>query len=308
MNGPASDLDGRIAKVAADRESGASDLLDEAIGILRDARALGQLDPVARRLCRAQPSMASIWNAAAAALGADIEERRSGVPEDRASDRFEQFVQRLARARQALARFASDCLAMDGSDGPLHLVTISMSRSVLTVVEAVRQRRPVRVACSESRPALEGRTLASHLAATGVPVAVYGDAAIAHALAGASAVVLGADAISARGFLNKTGSSMLAAAASQQGVPVYVAATRDKFAGATLSTRLTVREGDPREVWDSPPPGIDVRNPYFELTPLDGVSAVISDLGVLGIGMVPDVCEAAADPAAVQRLLDLVSA
>src|SRR5688572_19835400 len=295
MNGQASDLDGRIDKVAADRQSGASDLLDEAIGILRDARALGQLPPVARRLCLAQPSMASLWNAAAAALGAD-----------QAADRFERFVQRLARARQALSRFASECLATDDRDGPLHLVTISMSRSVLTVVEAVRQRRPVGVACSESRPALEGRTLASHLAATGVPVTVYGDAAIAHALAGASAVVLGADAISAGGFLNKSGSTMLAAAASQQGVPVYVAATRDKFVGAVLSTRLTIREGDPSEVWDSPPPGMDVRNPYFELTPLDSVSAVISDLGVLGIGMVPDVCEAAADPAAVQRLLELV--
>ena len=295
MNGRASDLDRRIGLFAADRESGASDLLDQAVGILREAREVGQVAPVARRLCQAQPSMASIWNAAAAALSADT-----------APDRFETFVQRLARARQALARFASEYLARDAGDDPMHLVTISMSRSVLTVVEALRQRRQVRIACSESRPALEGRTLASHLVATGVPVTVYGDAAIAHALAGATAVVLGADAISARWFLNKTGSTMLAAAASQQGVPVYVAATRDKFVGAALSSRVTIREGHGSEVWDAPPAGIEVRNPYFERTPLDSISAVISDVGVLGTGMVPDVCEAAADPAAVQRLLELV--
>jgi translation initiation factor 2B subunit (eIF-2B alpha/beta/delta family) len=34
-----------------------------------------------------------------------------------------------------------------------------------------------------------------------------------------------------------------------------------------------------------------VRNPYFESTPFDLVAAVISDIGVLGTGMIPDVCE-----------------
>ena len=41
----------------------------------------------------------------------------------------------------------------------------------------------------------------------------------------------------------------------------------------------------------SAPAGVTVRNPYFERTPLDIVTAIISDIGVLGTGMVPDVCE-----------------
>ena len=84
---------------------------------------------------------------------------------------------------------------------------------------------------------------------------------------------------------------MLAAAATQQGVPVYVVAGRDKFVGRELAARLVIRSGEPAEVWDSPPAGVDVRNPYFEVIPLDLVTAVISDVGILGTGMIPDVCE-----------------
>ena len=274
----------RIALVASDRESGASEILDDALAILTDARAgAGPLVPVARALCRAQPSMAPVWNAALEAL-ADRDE----------PGRFERFRQRVARAPDALGRFAVDCLST-GESGPLRLVTISLSRSVVTAIDAVRQTRPVRVSCSEARPALEGRRLAARIAALGVPVTCFSDAAIGHALAAADAVLLGADAVGPEWFLNKAGSRMLAAAALQQGVPVYVAATRDKFVGHAVGARLAVREGGSDEIWASPPAGVEVRNPYFESTPLDMVTSVISDAGLLGAGMIPDVCESIHD-------------
>jgi translation initiation factor eIF-2B subunit delta len=133
--------------------------------------------------------------------------------------------------------------------------------------------------------------LAAELLAAGIPVTYFADAAIAYALSNADVVLVGADAIAATWFLNKTGTRMLAAAATQQGVPVYVVASRDKFAGRELAARLVIRSGEPAEVWDSPPEGVDVRNPYFESIPLDLVTGVISDLGILGTGMIPDVCE-----------------
>src|SRR5436190_1738139 len=79
------------------------------------------------------------------------------------------------------------------------------------------------------RPALEGRRLASRLAAAGIAVTYFSDAAISQALGGADAVVFGADAVAPEWFLNKSGTRMLAAAAGQQGLPVHVIATRDKF-------------------------------------------------------------------------------
>jgi translation initiation factor 2B subunit (eIF-2B alpha/beta/delta family) len=269
----------RLAALAANRTAGAAELLAEALDILFAARAAhADMREIACAVREAQPAMAPLWNAAAAAT--------SGDPE-----RLNQFAERVRRAPATLARYAAAHFTDDDPTRPLRVVTISFSSSVVVVLEAIRGIRPLSVSCSESHPALEGRRLAAYLAAAAVPVTYFGDAAIGHALAGADAVIVGADAIAPSWFLNKSGTRMLAAAAAQQGVPVYVAATRDKFVGRELSANLVIRNGDPGEVWADPPGGVDVRNPYFESTPLDLVTAVICDIGVLGTGMIPDVCE-----------------
>ncbi len=269
----------RLAALGANTTAGAAELLAETLDILFTARASHlEMRDVACAVRDAQPTMAPLWNAAAAALSDDPE-------------RLNQFAQRVRRAPAALARYAAAHFTDDDPQRPLRVVTLSYSSSVVIVLDAIHATRPLHITCSESRPALEGRRLAAQLAATGTPVTYVGDAAIAHALDGADAVIVGADAVASFWFLNKSGTRMLAAAATLQGIPVYVAATRDKFAGRELAARLAVRNGDPGEVWAEPPTGVDVRNPYFESTPLDLVTAVISDIGVLGAGMIPDVCE-----------------
>jgi translation initiation factor 2B subunit (eIF-2B alpha/beta/delta family) len=269
----------RLAALAANTTAGATELLAEALDILFTARAAGaDMQDVASAICQAQPTMAPLWNAAAAAVSDDPE-------------RLNRFAERARRAPGALARYAAAHFADDDRRRPLHVVTISYSSSVVAALDAIRLIRAVHVSCSESRPALEGRRLAEHLAAKDIPVTCFGDAAIGHALHGADAVIAGADAVAPYWFLNKSGTRMLAAAATQQGVPVYVAATRDKFVGPHLATRLVMRSGGSAEIWAEAPAAVDVRNPYFESTPLDLVAAVISDIGVLGSGMIPDVCE-----------------
>lgn len=283
------ELNRRIDALAADRTTGASGIVAKALDILSVAKTSDiDLREVAKALCLAQPSMASVWNAAEAAL--------SDEP-----NRLAEFAERIRRAPHAIARYAAKHFAEDVSEHPLHAVTLSCSGSVVIALKAIRSIRTVHVSCNESRPALEGRRLAAELIAAGIRVTYFTDAAIAKALGsdnpavaharGADVVLVGADAIAATWFLNKTGTRMLAAAATQQGVPVYVIASRDKFVGRELAARLVIRSGESAEVWDSPPDGVDVRNPYFESIPLDLVTGVISDLGILGTGMIPDVCE-----------------
>jgi translation initiation factor 2B subunit (eIF-2B alpha/beta/delta family) len=72
--------------------------------------------------------------------------------------------------------------------------------------------------------------------------------------------------------------------------------------GHAVGARLVIREGAPREVWDGSPAGVEVRNPYFESTPLDLVTSVITDAGVLGAGMVPELCDSTHDPFLLQAL------
>src|SRR5687767_9372083 len=137
---------------------------------------------VARSLVRAQPSMAPVWRAAIEAFAALDH-----------PDRFARFAMRARRAPAALTRVAVEALA--GSDASrdasrdaaaLHIATLSCSGAVAHTLKTLAARGPVRVSCAEGRPALEGRRLAADLAAAGIAVTFYGDAAIGDAVATAS--------------------------------------------------------------------------------------------------------------------------
>jgi translation initiation factor 2B subunit (eIF-2B alpha/beta/delta family) len=238
-----------LARLGADSSSGASELMPRALGILREAARSGPSDlvDVARAVGEVQPSMASFWRLALAAL------REAEEP-----GALERFEQRWRRAGAALVRNVVDQLAPpEGS--ALHVVTCSFSGSVLSCLRAVGRRVALRVSCAEGRPAFEGRRLAAALAVEGIPVELFSDAAVGEALwrepGRADVVLVGADAVTPAWVVNKAGTGMIAAAASRIGVPVYVAATREKFLDARVVRLLRVVEHDPSEIWSGPPPG-----------------------------------------------------
>jgi translation initiation factor 2B subunit (eIF-2B alpha/beta/delta family) len=279
------DIADRIGLLRADRTSGASELVSQAAAILSEVLAAGwDVRHVGGELVRAQPSMAPMWNLVACAL-------RSGT--DPAV--FSRYVERIERGPSILAQHGAQLLELGAEARPLQLVTFSGSRTVQLLIESTAQRRGLVVAVAEGRPALEGRRFAEILAARGIRITFYTDAALAQALDGADALVVGADAVSPTWFLNKSGTRMLAAAAAQQGVPVYVCATRDKFLSSAVAGRLVIRDEPADEIWPSPPPGVTVRNRYFERIPLDLVSAVVSDAGVLDPSMMPEACSSSYD-------------
>ena len=281
------DLTPLISGIASDRESGASEILSRALDVLRQvmSRPAGDRLRIARALCRAQPGMAPVWNAALAA-----------VTDEGQPPRFERFVQRVQRAPAALTRVATEWFSeLDPSpcarkSGPLSLVTLSSSASVRHALEALVRARPLRVACAEGRPALEGRHMASALAKAGAEVTLFSDAAIAEGLSDRDAVIVGADAVASEWLINKVGTRMLAAAAALVGVPVYVAASRDKFCAPGLAPYIIPRDGPPTEIWDAAPSAVSVRNPYLERVPLDLVTAIITDGGMMPAASVAQFC------------------
>jgi translation initiation factor 2B subunit (eIF-2B alpha/beta/delta family) len=292
------DLATLIAEIGADRESGASEIVQRAIDVLGRvmSRPPQERLQVARAICHAQPGMAPIWNAALAAMA-----------DDGSQTGFERFVRRVRRAPAALSRVTGEVFSDPDARKPdaLSIVTISSSASVRQGLAAIARARPLRVACAEGRPAFEGRRMASALADAGAAVTLFSDAAIAEALHDANAILVGADAVASDWFMNKVGTRMLAAAASLCGVPVYVVASRDKFCALTLAAFIIPRDGVRAEIWDAPPRGIVVRNPYFERVPMDLVTGIITDAGLMPSASVKPFCEslAAASPIeAVERL------
>jgi translation initiation factor 2B subunit (eIF-2B alpha/beta/delta family) len=286
---PADDLQ----RLASDVTSSATALLEPVYRLLADARREGpeRAALAAAAVCRAQPAMGSVWNLAAAALG------------DR-EDALDRLFQRALRAPAAIGRFALDLLG-DGA-AIRRVVTCSRSAAVEACIGTLHARQPVTVRCAESRPRCEGRALAGALAALGVRVELFTDAAVAEDLGPEDRVIVGADAVSAEWFVNKSGTGALCAAALLAGAPAYVLSGREKLVSADLARALRLREDDPAAVWPDAPAGVAVRNPLFERVPLDRVAGVISDAGLLAGEMIGTACEAVVEPTGAARLRRVV--
>ena len=270
---PQSALLARVKAVAVDRDRGAAAILADLLPLL-DYAAREQpasLPAVRDLVLREQPVMAGLHAACRAAL-AD-----AGRPGTLAA-----FTARAERAPRAIARVAGDWLRT-GAARPLHLVTWSASSLVERTVAALAAHDEVAVSCGEARPRCEGRTLAAALAAAGVRVRLLTDGALATAVPGATAVVVGADAVADDGWINKAGTSALAAWARQCGVPVAVLAGPEKFGARAEALRqgLAAAQQPSDEVWREAPAGVSVENPPFEWIPLELADVVISDRGPL---------------------------
>jgi translation initiation factor 2B subunit (eIF-2B alpha/beta/delta family) len=248
------DLLSRARAIAGDRDAGASELVARLLPLLDEAIRAGRDTTVhlARIVCGGQPAMAPLWHACAAAL-ADADQPGT----------FARVRAEMERAPRALVRAAADALSdLLRDEASPAILTLSYSGSVAAALREVQKRQALRLICAESRPRLEGRRLAAELAAAGMAVTVVIDAALTTYLSGASAIVVGADAVLPEHWINKSGSFGLCAAASFTGTPVYVVASRDKFVPRSIAPRLVT------------PPGAD-----FERTPIELATLLLTDVG-----------------------------
>ena len=254
---------------AMDRSAGAAALRSALLPWLRDAQA-------------AQPSMALVHQLAARALAvADAGVARG----DGAADVRAHLAASCAAERADLARAVADAAKVAAelvTRSEPWIATLSRSDGVEKAIQtlAARGGRP-RVILGESRPGLEGRLAAAALAAAGIEVWLVADAALGLLVSQASAVWLGADAVTELGVVNKIGSYALALAAREHGVPVWAIAVRKKLLPGTTGA-LAIAEQPAGEIWDAAPPLVRPRNVYFEMVPVSLLRGVVVEDGVLG--------------------------
>ena len=154
--------------------------------------------------------------------------------------------------------------------------------SALGAVRAAWERGLVEhVWVDETRPLLQGERLTAwELETLGIPFSVIVDGAAASLMrAGAvDAVLTGADRIAANGDVaNKVGTYALAVAATYHQLPFYVVApTSTVDAVAATGADIPIEQRDPREVT----PRFPARNPAFDVTPAELVTAIITEAGV----------------------------
>lgn len=154
---------------------------------------------------------------------------------------------------------------------------------------AVSGGKAVSVTACETRPLLQGaRLTAWELAADGIPVRVITDATAAFLMRRGEidCVVVGADRITDDAVFNKIGTYMHAVCARHHGIPFYVAAPLSTFDPGRSETDVTIEERGRDEVAvfngrATVPDGVRCTNYAFDATPLDLVSGIITENGVL---------------------------
>ena len=162
--------------------------------------------------------------------------------------------------------------------------------TALGVVRSAKDKGVSVIAC-ETRPYLQGaRLTAWECMQESLPCTLVTDNMAGHLMSRGEVdlVVVGADRIAANGDVaNKIGTYTLAVLARRHGLPFYVAAPLSTFdAKCADGSRIPIEERPPAEVtgyrgmrWA--PEGVAVRNPAFDVTPAELITAIICEKGVV---------------------------
>ncbi|HEY5637940.1 MAG TPA: S-methyl-5-thioribose-1-phosphate isomerase [Burkholderiales bacterium] len=254
-----------------------------AFGMALEARRGGDLEAARTLLAASRPTAVNlVW-----AL-----ERMRGAsdPEAEACAIFEEDV----AANLAMGRLGA-ALVPDGARIMTHCNAGALATAghgtALGVIRSARDAgKSVSVVANETRPYLQGaRLTAWEMVEEKIPVTLITDGMAGHLIAKGEVdlIVVGADRIAANGDVaNKIGTYTLAVLAKRHGVPFYVAAPRSTFdLSIADGTAIPIEERGADEVtgyrgkrWA--PEGVLVRNPAFDVTPADLVSAILCETGV----------------------------
>lgn len=169
------------------------------------------------------------------------------------------------------------------------LACSSWGTALGVIRSAAEAGKHVRVIACETRPLLQGaRLTAWELSRDGIPVTVITDSMAAHVMRTSTidAVIVGADRITGDAVFNKIGTYMHAVCARHHAIPLYVAAPLSTFDATRLEKDVTIEERGRDEVArignrTFVPDGAAVLNPAFDATPMDLVTAVITENGVI---------------------------
>lgn len=171
------------------------------------------------------------------------------------------------------------------------LATAGHGTALGVIRSAVRAGKRISVIADETRPFLQGaRLTAWEMVQAAIPVTLITDNMAGHLMAQGEidAVIVGTDRVAANGDMaNKIGTYMVAVLAARHHIPFYVACPLSTI-DLTLQTgrNIPIEERDAREVtgfrdtqWAAA--GVQVRNPSFDVTPAELVTAIITEKGVI---------------------------
>ncbi len=171
------------------------------------------------------------------------------------------------------------------------LATAGHGTALGVIYSAIEAGKVLQVFADETRPFLQGaRLTAWELAKNNVPVTLITDNMAGYFMKQGKiqCVIVGADRIAANGDVaNKIGTYNVAILAKEHGIPFYVAAPLSTIDQETpTGEQIPIEERPTEEVSNFyrqavAPEGIEVRNPAFDITPNELVTAIVTERGIL---------------------------
>jgi methylthioribose-1-phosphate isomerase len=210
-----------------------------------------------------------------------LERMRGDPTPERARALHDEEVERCRRmAAHAAELFSPQARALTHCNAG-GLATGGYGSAVGALRAAWERDRLSHVLVDETRPLLQGaRLTAWELEQLGIPHAVIADSAAASMMARGEVdvVVTGADRIAANGdTANKIGTYALAVLAKHHGIPFYVVAPTSTLDPHTPSgDGIPIEERDGGEITAR----FTARNPAFDVTPRELITAIVTEDGV----------------------------
>lgn len=256
-------------------------------GMNEGFNTLAQSRPTAVNLFWALARMKQVWQGVAS-------ETNMQVAMHLLAEAHEIFAEDI-RINRTLGAHGAELLR-DGAHVLTHcnagaLATAGHGTALGIIRSAVEAGKKISVIADETRPFLQGaRLTAWEMVQEKIPVTLITDntAGFMMSRGEVDAVVVGTDRVAANGDVaNKIGTYMVAVLAQRHHIPFYVAcplSTIDMSIASGMD--IPIEERHPDEVkgfrdfhWAAQ--GVQIRNPSFDITPAELVTALITEKGVI---------------------------
>lgn len=171
------------------------------------------------------------------------------------------------------------------------LATAGHGTALGVIRSAVEEGKSISVIADETRPFLQGaRLTAWEMVQENIPITLITDNMAGHfmSLGEIDAVIVGTDRVAANGDVaNKIGTYMVAVLAHRHKIPFYVACPISTIDMTIPSGKqIPIEERSSNEVrgfrdyhWAAD--GVSIKNPAFDVTPAELVTAIITEQGVV---------------------------
>ncbi|GAO35948.1 translation initiation factor, aIF-2BI family [Sulfuricella sp. T08] len=256
-------------------------------GMEKGFTSLAQSRPTAVNLFWALQRMRQVWQGMGATAPAVVAERLLNEAHEIHAEDI-----RINRAMGA----AGAALLADGARVLTHcnagaLATAGWGTALGVIRSAVEAGKKISVIADETRPFLQGaRLTAWEMVQENIPVTLITDNMAGHLMAHGEvdAVIVGTDRVAANGDVaNKIGTYMVAVLARRHHIPFYVACPLSTIdLNIASGAEIPIEERAPEEVtgyrdcqWAAH--GVKVRNPAFDVTPAELVTALITEKGLV---------------------------